>query len=503
MSQAVLSLDQGTTSSRAILFGQDGRSLGTSFQPFPQIFPQPGWVEHDPEVIWQSQLTSAQAVLASGDVRAEDVVAIGVTNQRETTIIWDRATGEPIYNAIVWQDRRTADFCDQLKYAGHEEMITSKTGLIIDPYFSATKIGWILDHVDGAHARAERGELAFGTVDSFLIYRLTSGASHVIDYSNASRTMLFNIHDLTWDEDILALLDIPAAILPTPMESSARLGETDPRWFGRAIPITGDAGDQQAASFGQTLFTVGMAKQTYGTGGFLLMNIGEEPKISSHGMLTTVAWGLNGKATYAFEGAVFMAGASVQWLRDQLGIVDSAPESEAIATSIDSSGEVYVVPAFTGLGAPYWNPYARASIFGLTRGTGRPEIIRATLESVAYQTRDVLDAMQQDTGVELPELRVDGGMVANDFLMQFQADIIGKPVLRPQVPETTALGAAYLAGLEVGFWNDLDDLTRNWHLDRRFDPTMSEANRAASYRGWQRAVKAALVWADDHEVAAH
>lgn len=498
MTRAVLSLDQGTTSSRAILFGADGRSLGVKYQDFPQIFPKPGWVEHNPEDIWQSQLFSAQNLLASSDVAVEDIVAIGVTNQRETTIVWDRVTGEPIHNAIVWQDRRTAAFCDELKAAGHEGMITQKTGLIIDPYFSATKVRWLLDHVEGARERAERGELAFGTVDSFLIYRLTGGRSHVIDYSNASRTMLFNIHELTWDDEILQLLDIPKALLPTPKESSTLLGETDPQWFGRAIPITGDAGDQQAASFGQTLFTPGMAKQTYGTGGFLMMNIGDAPKPSTHGMLTTVAWGLNGKATYAFEGAIFMAGASVQWLRDSLQIVTSAPETEAIATSIETSGEVYVVPAFTGLGAPYWNPYARASIFGLSRGTGRAEIVRATLEAVAYQTRDVLDCMQQDTGVDLPELRVDGGMVQNNFLMQFQADIIGKPVLRPEVPETTALGAAYLAGLAVGFWDDLDQITANWHLNRRFDPAMAEDDRAASYRGWQRAVKAALVWADGH-----
>ncbi len=499
MTRAVLSLDQGTTSSRAMLFGVDGRSLGVDFQAFPQIFPQPGWVEHDPEAIWNSQITAARNLLASGVVAVEDVVAIGVTNQRETTLIWDRETGEPIHNAIVWQDRRTASACDALKAAGHEELVRTTTGLVLDPYFSATKIRWILDHVEGAQQRAERGELAFGTVDSFLIYRLTGGRSHVIDYSNASRTMLFNIHTLQWDPAILDLLNIPAALLPEPKESSTFLGHTDPRWFGREIPIAGDAGDQQAASFGQTLFEVGLAKQTYGTGGFLLMNIGDQPKTSTNGMLTTIAWGLNGKATYAFEGAIFMAGASIQWLRDSLQIIDSAQESEALATSITSSGEVYVVPAFTGLGAPYWNPYARGTIFGLTRGTGRAEIARATLEAVAYQTRDDLDAMQQDTGVSLPELRVDGGMVQNEFLMQFQADIIGKPVLRPEVAETTALGAAYLAGLAVRFWRDLDHLGSNWHLDRRYDPSMAEADRAASYQGWQRAVNAALVWADGHD----
>lgn len=499
MVRAVLSLDQGTTSSRAILFGENGRSLATKFREYPQLFPQPGWVEHNPEDIWQSQLTTAQAVLATGAVAAEDVVAIGVTNQRETTIVWDRDTGEPVYNAIVWQDRRTAAFCGELKTAGWSDKITQKTGLVIDPYFSATKLRWILEHVEGVRARADRGDLAFGTIDSYLIWRLSGGNVHVTDYSNASRTMLFNINTLEWDEDILQLLGIPKSMLPEPRDSSARYGETVPELFGRAIPITGAAGDQQAASFGQTLFDVGMAKQTYGTGGFLLMNIGDRPRQSSNGMLTTIAWGLDGKPTYAFEGAIFIAGAAVQWLRDSLQIITSAEETEEIAASIETSGEVYVVPAFTGLGAPYWNPYARATIVGLSRGTGRAEIVRATLESVAYQTRDVLDAMQLDMDSNLTELRVDGGMVSNDFLMQFQADILGTSVLRPEVPETTALGAAYLAGLAVGFWNDLDDLRHYWHLNKRFDPSMTEDHRAASYRGWKRAVKAALVWADDHD----
>lgn len=497
MTRAILSLDQGTTSSRAILFSHDGKSLGVQQQEFPQIYPQPGWVEHDPEAIWQSQIGVAQDLLKEGVVRPDDVVAIGVTNQRETTIVWDRTTGEPVYNAIVWQDRRTADYCDKLKTEGWSERIAQKTGLVIDPYFSATKIKWILDHVEGARQRAEAGDLAFGTIDSFLIWRLTGGRVHVIDYSNACRTMLFNINDLAWDQDILQLMGIPASLLPEVRECSSVYGETDASHFGRSIPIAGDAGDQQAASFGQNLFEIGMAKQTYGTGGFLLMNIGDQPKSSSTGMLTTIAWGIDGKVTYAYEGAIFIAGAAVQWLRDSLQIVDSAPKSESLATSIETSGEVYVVPAFTGLGAPHWNPYARASIFGLSRGTGRAEIVRATLEAVAYQTRDVLDAMQQDTGVELPEVRVDGGMVANNFLMQFQADILGKPVVRPQVPETTALGAAYLAGLAVGFWEDLSQIQANWHLDRRFDPSMSESDRASSYAGWQRAVRAAISWADD------
>lgn len=499
MPRAVLSLDQGTTSSRAILFGENGRSIYLKHQEFPQVYPTPGWVEHDPEAIWQSQLATAQYVLKEGPVAVDDVVAIGVTNQRETTIVWDRATGEPVYNAIVWQDRRTASYCDQLKEQGWSERFAERTGLIIDPYFSATKIRWILENVEGVRERAERGDLAFGTVDSFLIWRLTGGRVHVIDYSNASRTMLFNINTLDWDDEILKLLDIPRALLPEVKQSSEVYGETDPEFFGRAIPIAGDAGDQQAASFGQTLFDVGMAKQTYGTGGFLLMNIGDQPKPSSHGMLTTIAWGVDGKPTYAFEGSIFMAGAAVQWLRDTLQIVDDAAATEQMATSISSSGEVFLVPAFTGLGAPHWNPYARATIVGLSRGSGRNEIVRATLEAVAFQTRDVLDAMRQDVDTDLPELRVDGGMVANNFLMQFQADIIGRPVLRPEVPETTALGAAYLAGLAVGFWDDLDDLRKNWHLDRQFDPAMSEADRAAAYKGWQRAVKAALVWAEDHD----
>ena len=499
MPRAVLSLDQGTTSSRAILFGENGRTLALKHQEYPQIYPQPGWVEHNPEDIWQSQLATAQHVLKSGAVAIEDVVAIGITNQRETTIVWDRATGEPVYNAIVWQDRRTAAYCDQLKADGWSEKISEKTGLVIDPYFSGTKLRWILENVEGVRARAEAGDLAFGTVDSYLIWRLTGGKVHIIDYSNASRAMLFNINSLEWDDEILNLLGIPKAILPEPRESSSHYGDTDPEIFGKAIPIAGDAGDQQAASFGQTLFDVGMAKQTYGTGGFLLMNIGDKPKASSHGMLTTIAWGIDGKPTYAFEGAIFIAGAAIQWLRDELRIVDDAAATEQMATSIDSSGEVYVVPAFTGLGAPYWNPYARATIVGLSRGTGREEIVRATLESVAYQTRDVLDAMRQDVDTDLLELRVDGGMVANDFLMQFQADIIGKSVLRPEVPETTALGAAYLAGLAVGFWEDLEHLQQNWHLDERFEPAMSEGDRTASYKGWQRAVKAALVWADGHE----
>ncbi|MBX6341726.1 MAG: glycerol kinase GlpK [Thermomicrobiaceae bacterium] len=495
MADVVLALDQGTTSSRAILFGHDGRPVIQKNQEFPQLYPQPGWVEHNPEDIWNSQIEVARHVLENGGASASDVVAIGITNQRETTLIWERDTGKPVYNAIVWQDRRTAPICDQLRAAGWEARIRERTGLVIDPYFSGTKVKWLLDNVEGLRARAERGELAFGTVDTFLIYRLTGGKVHVTDYSNASRTLLFNIHNLDWDDDILRELNIPRALLPEVRPSSEVYGQTDPSIFGREIPIAGDAGDQQAATFGQACFEIGMAKNTYGTGSFMLMNIGEEPKPSASGLLTTIGWGLGGRITYCFEGSIFITGAAVQWLRDALQIIPNAAASEELAASVDSTGGVYVVPAFVGLGAPYWDPYARGTIVGLTRGSGRAEITRATLESVAYQTRDVLEAMQHDSGVEFKELRVDGGMVANNFLMQFQADIIGKPVERPAVAETTALGAAYLAGLAVGFWKDEQDVTRNWQLDRRFEPQMSEEERDRLYRGWKRAVERARGWA--------
>ncbi len=495
MADVVLALDQGTTSSRAILFGHDGRPLIQKNQEFPQLYPQPGWVEHNPEDIWNSQIEVARHVLENGNVSASDVVAIGITNQRETTLIWERDSGKPVYNAIVWQDRRTAPICDQLRAAGWEARIRERTGLVIDPYFSGTKVKWLLDNVEGLRARAERGELAFGNVDTFLIYRLTGGKVHVTDYSNASRTLLFNIHNLDWDDDILRELNIPRALLPEVRPSSEVYGQTDPSIFGREIPIAGDAGDQQAATFGQACFEIGMAKNTYGTGSFMLMNIGEEPKPSASGLLTTIGWGLGGKITYCFEGSIFITGAAVQWLRDALQIIPNAAASEELATSVDSTGGVYVVPAFVGLGAPYWDAYARGTIVGLTRGSGRAEITRATLESVAYQTRDVLEAMQHDSGVEFKELRVDGGMVNNNFLMQFQADIIGKPVERPAVAETTALGAAYLAGLAVGFWQDEQDVTRNWQLDRRFEPQMSEEERDRLYRGWKRAVERARGWA--------
>jgi glycerol kinase len=496
VAKVILSVDQGTTSCRAILFGHDGLPLDSRAQEFPQIYPWPGWVEHRPEDIWNAQVDVVRQVLQSGVGSLSDVVAIGVTNQRETTVLWERESGKSVHNAIVWQDRRTAGYCDELKTAGWEPAIRKKTGLVIDPYFSGTKLKWLLDNVDGLRARADKGELAFGTIDSYLIHRLTGGRVHVTDYTNASRTMLFNINTLQWDGDILREFDIPHALLPEVRGSSEIYGHTDQRLFEHEIPIAGAAGDQQAATFGQACFEVGMAKQTYGTGAFMLMNIGTEPVRSESGLLTTIAWGIGDDVVYAFEGAIFITGAAVQWLRDGLGIIERADETEALASSIDSTGGVYLVPAFAGLGAPYWDPYARGAIVGLTRGTGKAEIARATLESAAYQTRDVLEAMQADSGVEFRELRVDGGMVVNDFLMQFQSDIIGRPVERPAVPETTALGAAYLAGLATGFWESQEDITRNWKLDRRFEPTMDASKRDDLYRGWKRAVERSLDWAE-------
>lgn len=495
MAQVILALDQGTTSSRAILFRRDGRSVIQRNEEFDQIYPQPGWVEHKPDQIWQTQVNVAKYVLESGVGSRNDVAAIGVTNQRETTVIWERETGKPVHNAIVWQDRRTANYCDQLREAGWEDAIREKTGLVIDAYFSGTKIKWLLDNVDGLRERARRGELCFGTIDSYLVYKLTGGKVHITDYTNASRTLLFNIKTLQWDDDILKEFNIPREILPEVRSSSEVYGRADPSILGLDIPIAGIAGDQQAATFGQACFTRGMAKQTYGTGSFMLMNIGEEPTASKNGLLTTIAWGLGGKVTYALEGAIFVTGAAIQWLRDGLRIIENAAESEQLASSVESTGGVYLVPAFVGLGAPYWDSYARGTIVGITRGTGRAEIARAALEAVAYQTRDVLDVMQTDTGIELTELRVDGGMVSNDLLMQFQSDIVGKPVERPEVAETTALGAAYLAGLAVGFWNDQQDIAQNWQLDRLFEPQMDEEQRERLYRGWKRAVERSRDWA--------
>ena len=492
---AILALDQGTSSSRAILFGHDGRVIGRESREFRQIYPRPGWVEHDPDDIWNSQIDAARALLQSDVAARHEVVAIGLTNQRETTLVWERESGAPVYNAIVWQDRRTAGICDDLRRRDREESIHQKTGLVLDPYFSGTKLKWLLDNVPSMRERASRGEVLFGTVDSYLIYRLTGGRIHMTDYSNASRTLLFNINTLDWDDEILAELDIPRQMLPEVRQSSAEYGHLDENILGLDIPIAGLAGDQQAATFGQACFTPGMAKQTYGTGSFMLMNIGEAPITSNTGLLTTIAWSVDGTVTYALEGAIFVTGAAVQWLRDGLGIIDDAAESASLSASVESTGGVYLVPAFAGLGAPYWDPYARGTIVGMTRGTGRAEIVRATLESVAYQTRDVLEVMQQETGIDLKELRVDGGMVANEFLMQFQADTIGKPVERPLVAETTALGAAYLAGLAVGFWSSKEEIARNWQLDRRYEPTMTPDSREALYQDWKRAVDRSRYWA--------
>ncbi|HET9979665.1 MAG TPA: glycerol kinase GlpK [Ktedonobacterales bacterium] len=496
-SRYILALDQGTTSSRAMLFDHSGRIVAAASQEYPQIFPRPGWVEHDPEAIWSSQLHCAQEALRQSGVQPAQVTAIGLTNQRETTILWEKATGRPVMNAIVWQDRRTAPLCDTLRTEGWEAPIRDKTGLVIDAYFSGTKIAWMLDNLPGLRERAERGEILFGTVDTWLLWRLTGGRVHATDYSNASRTLLFNIHTLAWDDEILARLRIPRAVLPTVRSSSEVYGACDERLFGAAIPVAGDAGDQQAATFGQACFTPGMAKNTYGTGSFLLLNTGEKPVPSQSGLLTTIGWGIGGKITYCLEGSIFITGAAVQWLRDGLGLVASAGETEALASGIRDTGGVYLVPAFVGLGAPYWDPYARGAIVGLTRGTGRAEIVRAALEAAAYQTRDVAHAMETDSGIALQELRVDGGMVANNWLMQFQADMLGVPVQRPLVAETTALGAAYLAGLAVGFWSGLDDITRNWAMDHQFTPTMATDTRERLYRGWGRAVERARGWARD------
>ncbi|MEZ4667792.1 MAG: glycerol kinase GlpK [Anaerolineae bacterium] len=490
MNQFILALDQGTTSSRAVLFNQAGQIVDMAQQEFPQIYPQPGWVEHDPEAIWSSQLHVANQVLATAGVAAKDIAAIGVTNQRETTLLWDRETGEPVCNAIVWQDRRTAPLCDQLKAEGFDSVIRETSGLITDAYFSATKIAWILDHIPSARQKAEAGKLAFGTVDSFLVWRMTAGKLHITDVSNASRTMLYDIHQHKWSETILKKLNIPSSILPHVMPSSMSYGQTSESLFGSSITIAGIAGDQQAATFGQTCWNRGMVKNTYGTGCFMLMNTGTSAHSSRNNLLTTTGWKIGSELPqYALEGSVFIAGAAIQWLRDEMKLIPSASQTEAIATSIPNTGGVYVVPAFVGLGAPYWDQDARGTIVGLTRGSGRDHIVRATLESIAYQTRDVLEAMQADSGVAITTLRVDGGAVRNNFLMQFQADILGVPVHRPTVTETTALGAAYLAGLAVGFWSSQDDITRQWSIEKTFEPKMSLETRDSLYEGWKNAVK--------------
>jgi len=497
MARYVMALDQGTTSSRAIIFDENGSIVSVAQKEFTQIYPKPGWVEHDPMEIWGSQIGVAREAMEKARIAPDEIAAIGITNQRETTIVWDKNTGKPVYNAIVWQCRRTAPICDDLKAKGLADVIRRKTGLVVDAYFSGTKIKWILDNVEGAREKAERGELLFGNVDTWLIWNLTGGKVHVTDYSNASRTMIFNIHTLDWDEDILKELGIPRAMLPEVKPSSFVYGHTDREIFGAEVPIAGDAGDQQAALFGQACYKPGMAKNTYGTGCFMLMNTGEKAVESQSGLLTTIAWGVNGKVEYALEGSIFIAGAVVQWLRDELRIIDNSAQSEEYATKVEDTNGVFLVPAFVGLGAPYWDMYARGVIVGLTRGAKREHIIRAALESIAYQTRDVLEAMQKDSGITLTNLKVDGGAVANNFLMQFQSDILGVPVSRPKVTETTALGAAYLAGLAVGYWKGMDEIASKWQIDREFKPAMAMEVREKLYAGWKKAVKRALDWEKD------
>ena len=485
----IIAIDQGTTSNRALIFDKDTNIIGSAQREFEQIFPQPGWVEHNANDIWAGVLAVLVEALTTANISAEEIAGIGITNQRETTVVWDKHTGLPIYNAIVWQSRQTSDICHSLKAAGHEELFYSKTGLTIDAYFSATKIRWILDNVSGAREKAKNGDLLFGTIDSWLIWKLTDGKVHVTDYSNASRTMIYNIYDLCWDKELLEILDIPENILPKVCPSSQIYGYTAAsNFFGQEVPISGVAGDQQAALFGHACFEPGMAKNTYGTGCFMLMNTGSKPIPSKNGLLTTIAWGLGGKVDYALEGSIFVAGSAVQWLRDGLGIIAHAEETQSLAASVDSTDGVYFVPAFVGLGAPYWDDGARGAIFGLTRGTKKEHIVRATLESMAYQTKDVLDAMCKDSEISLFSLRVDGGAAANDFLMQFQCDMLNTSVIRPVIKETTALGVAYLAGLAVGFWKDMDDIKNHWKLDTKFFPKMKDEKRDALYTSWKKAI---------------
>ncbi len=496
----IIALDQGTTSSRAVILDHDANIINVAQREFAQIYPQAGWVEHDPMEIWATQSATLVEAIAKSGIRSDQLAAIGITNQRETTIVWNKETGKPVYNAIVWQCRRTAEICEALKQRGLEEYVRKNTGLVLDPYFSGTKVKWILDNVEGARADAEAGKLLFGTVDTWLVWKMTQGRVHATDYTNASRTMLFNINDLCWDQKLLDELGIPASMMPEVRRSSEVYGKTNIGGKGGTrIPIAGIAGDQQAALFGQMCVEAGQAKNTYGTGCFLLMNTGKEKVISTHGLLTTLACGAEGEPAYALEGAVFMGGAAIQWLRDELKILNGAEDSEYFATKVDSSNGVYVVPAFTGLGAPYWDAYARGTIVGLTRGVNSNHIIRATLEGIAYQTRDVLDAMQADSGIQLTYLRVDGGAVANNFLMQFQSDVLDTVVQRPQVTEVTALGAAYLAGLAVGYWDSLDELKDKAVIDRTFEPHDDEDKRHRRYKGWKRAVKCAQTWSALHE----
>jgi glycerol kinase len=496
MKKIIMALDQGTTSSRCILYNKKGDIISQAQKEFAQYYPKPGWVEHNPMEIWSTQISVAQEALAKVNLTTDNIHAIGITNQRETTLVWDRETGEPVFNAIVWQCRRTAEECNRLIEQGHTQMIREKTGLVPDAYFSGTKLKWILDHVPEARQKAEAGHLIFGTIETWLIWKLTDGKMHVTDYSNASRTMLFNIHTLKWDEELLQLLNIPSIMLPTPQPSSMIYGNTSAKIFGAAIPIAGAAGDQQAALFGQTCFEASEAKMTYGTGGFMLLNTGENIVMSDHGLLTTIAWGLDGKVDYALEGAIFVAGAAVQWLRDELKLFDTAAESEQMALAVEDSNGVYVVPAFVGLGAPHWDSNARGSVFGLTRGSNKNHLVRATLESIAYQTLDLVKAMSAETGDSLTALKVDGGACANNFLMQFLSDILNIDVIRPKVIETTSLGAAYLAGLATGYWQDKYDISSNSQVDRVFHPNMEDSDRLKKTKKWQKAVERSMDWED-------
>lgn len=494
MNKYILALDQGTTSSRCIIYDKQGNMISLAQKEFRQYYPKPGWVEHDAGEIWSTQMTVAHEAMLKAGLTYRNIEAIGITNQRETTVVWDKETGEPVCPAIVWQCRRTAEYCDSLVRDGYAEKIKKKTGLLVDAYFSGTKLRWILENVDGAREKAEAGKLLFGTIETWLIWKMTAGRVHITDYSNASRTMMFNINTLKWDDEILEILDIPRVMLPQPMPSSMVYGETEPSVFGGPIKIAGAAGDQQAALFGQICFDAGEAKSTYGTGCFLLLNTGEKPVFSKSGLLTTVAWGIDGKVNYALEGSVFVCGAAIQWLRDELDILENSADSEAMARSVADSGGVFVVPAFTGLGAPYWDPYARGAVFGLTRGANKNHLVRATLESLAYQCNDLLSAMAEDLGRELVSLKVDGGASANNFLMQFQADMLKSDVLRPQCIETTSLGAAYLAGLATGYWENQEDVRKNWQIDKTFHPSLDEAKREELLAGWKKAVERTLGW---------
>ena len=497
MKQYILALDQGTTSSRAMLFDKDGSIKSVAQKEFRQIYPKAGWVEHDAQEIWSTQAGVAAEVVAQAGIDGTGIAGIGITNQRETTVIWDRKTGKPIYNAIVWQDRRTSEYCDELKEKGHANMIQEKTGLVLDAYFSGTKVKWILDNVEGARERAKKGELAFGTIDSWLIWNFTKGETHITDVTNASRTLLFNINSMEWDDEILELMDIPKSLLPEVKQSSEVYGHTKTTLFASKVPIAGIAGDQQAALFGQMCTKPGMVKNTYGTGCFMLMNIGDKPIKSKNNLLTTVAWKVDGKTEYALEGSVFIGGAVVQWLRDELGIIRESKDVEYFANKVEDSDGVYLVPAFAGLGAPHWNQYARGMMVGITRGTTSAHIARASQDSIAYQILDLLNAMNADSGIDIKELRVDGGATVNDTLIQFQSDLLQVPVIRPKITETTALGAAYLAGLAVGYWKDKDDIQKQWQVDKKFEPTMDAGKVAELTKGWKRAVKAAISWADD------